>query len=139
MEFGEQFVRDKDMTDEAVRFDFSDGTHIVIRRIDFAPYQGSIKTFMKANAFAMEHDTLPPEEFDAVVAKNIAKHLLTGWGGYTEGGKPLPFSEAEAAKRLAEYSDFRKLCLNCAKNRRAYVKVQRDAALGNSPAAPAST
>lgn len=137
MDFDKMFIRDKDLTDDPVVHEFPDGMELHVRRIGYRPYTGAMRTFTKANAFGLEHETMPSEKIDENIGENVGKHLLEGWK-FREKGVLVTYTKEDAIRRCVEYSDFRDLVLKCAKNRQAYLKTNAAIITKNSPTATAS-
>jgi hypothetical protein len=98
---------------------------ILVRRIPNPEYQRELDKVMQANhkvlEFAKQQDPKKYEELNGkLLAKVVARTVVTGWGVVKVDGKVKKFSASVAEEILTKYPEFRGDVIDFARDRNNY-------------------
>lgn len=68
----------------------------------------------------------------SLICEAMSRTILLGWQGLIDDGKEVPYSQAEAKKRLEEDEDFREFVSLLSQQMSVYQDEEREAATKNS-------
>jgi hypothetical protein len=130
-----QFGTDPDTEINGYRFELGGGAFILIAREDNPFYQQVMRDVLEPYTAII--GKMEPAEFDKLLVKGLAKGIIRGWGGLTEGEDDTPvgeYSPEKAEALLLQPGDFRKTIEGISKQVRFYRQANLTATketLGN--------
>ena len=84
------------------------GVRLMVRSIETKDYQQQRELLVQRRMKDLRRAPTTPE-MEPALSKLVARHLLRGWEGLSEGGKPLDYSPETALEKLSDpaYSDLK--------------------------------
>lgn len=131
MDFKRVFATNKIKEEEGVWFKGPEGSEYLVARQGnkaFTKLMGEVaKPHRKLIEMGKADDALLTE----ITAEVVSRTILLDWRGVADDGKAVPYSHAEAKKRLIDYPDFADMISGFSKTMAAYQDEEKAAALGN--------
>lgn len=82
-----------------------DGVRLLVRSTNFKPYKAAVAGLARRSGKKLRTDA-GVINFSVASGKALADHILLGWEGMTEGGKPLKYDPKKAVAILTADDDF---------------------------------
>lgn len=111
--------------------DIGGGASLLIARYLNPKHKKAVDKRTKPYRRQIRDGSIPDEIADKLEADCMADAVLLDWQGVTDGGEPVAYSRAEAARRLFEYRDFREMVQDLARDAAAYREAEIEEAEGN--------
>lgn len=132
MDFRKTFGTNKTKEEQGVWQKGPDSSEFLVARAgnkNFMKLAGDLtKPYRKLIQMGKADDKVMTE----ISAEVTSRTILLGWRGVVDGGEEVPYSQAEAKRRLIEYSDFAEFIAGLAQTLAAYQDEEIEAATKNS-------
>lgn len=122
--------------EEGTRVDIDEDTYIVVARWQNKAFKEKFRTYTEPYRTMLKAGTLSESKAEEIIAKVMAETVLIGWGGFTDNGKPFPYSRENALKLLSDpgLHDFREFVEESSKSIELFRQKTLEEDEGNSRA-----
>ncbi len=121
----EAFATDKQAVEEGSVLKLSKDAHVLVARMPNEGYRRELGRQVERHSAVLDLNTKESEELNEdIMADVLAKTIILGWEGITDGGEKVKFSPETAKKFILKYEDFRKLVTSFATDINNYRAAQ---------------
>ncbi len=131
MDFKKTFATNRTKEEEGVWFKGPEGSEYLVARQGNKSFNKLMAEVAKPHRKLIEMGKADEELVTEITAEVVSRTILLDWRGVTDDGKAVPYSHAEAKKRLIDYPDFADMIAGFSKSMAAYQDQERAAASGN--------
>ena len=117
---------------EGVAVPLGGGTEITVARLGNVKAQEAYRALPEVTRRMIEEGLMEDEEAVEFLSKFMVDHLLKGWKGFNDDGKPLPFSHKNASRMLKKHRRFRNRIWDLASDEKIFNVPESERAAGNS-------
>jgi hypothetical protein len=119
---------------DGVTVELFPGVTVTVRSTATNEYRNALqREVRKQRRFIDANIPIPAEIMDGVVARLLAEHVIVGWSGLTEDGKPFAFTPENVAKIVSdpEYRQMRDMIADIAGENETFRRREVSDAKGN--------
>jgi hypothetical protein len=138
MDLAKAFATDTAAEIEGRWFPFSDA-RLKIARTGNARYREVLRTKYNLHRDELDKGIIDLAKSDEMLADILSQSILLDWENIADGGKPIPYTKAEAVRLLLKYRDLREVVIAKADNLENFKIAQDKEDLGNSEGASSGT
>ena len=131
MDFKKTFATNKSKEEQGVWVKGPEGSEYLIARQGNKAFNKLMAELAKPHRKLIEIGKADEDLITDLTAEVVSRTILLDWKGVTDDGKPVPYSHAEAKKRLVEYADFADMIGGFSKSMALYQDEEKAAAAGN--------
>jgi hypothetical protein len=126
-----KFGTDHTLEEDGVWIQLGENARILIARLNNPAYDKLRKRLTRPFA-NFRGGTIPEEDALRIFRQCMSETIILDWDGIALGGKPLPYSKANALKLLTEYKDFADFVAGQAANIQNFQDETEEARAKNS-------
>lgn len=131
MDFKRTFGTNKTKEEQGVWQPGPEGSSYLLARSGNKAFNKLMGELVKPHRKLIEMGKADDDLLTNITAEAVSRTILLDWKGVTDEGKPVPYSQAEAKRRLIEFPDFADMIAGLSKNMAAYQDEEKAAASGN--------
>jgi hypothetical protein len=132
MDLFEQFAIDEKKEIEGVWVPSGKGSQVLVARYPNKKFEAAFDRMSKPYQGGRRGASLPEDVGEKIFLRAFAEHVLLGWEGITDEGKPVTYSPREAERLLKKYPLFREQVQGYAEKVDLFKKEDAAEVLGNS-------
>ncbi len=132
MDFKKTFATNKTKEEQGVWMKGPEGSEFLIARANNKNFMKLAGDLLKPYRKLIQMGRADDKVITEISAEVASRTVLLGWRGMKDGDVEVPYSQAEAKRRLVEYSDFADFVSGLAQTQAAFQDEESETAAKNS-------